>query len=96
VNRKVVVPTPISKRIGEFGLSRRMFVRLLTRIHSDIPRDYGRFKNLRAQDDRCYKYRMAMAEVDDKHLFLFKIDDTTSPDDLIIIYIGHRTKAEME
>jgi hypothetical protein len=39
---------------------------------------------------------MAMAEVDDKHLFLFKIDDTTSPDDLIIIYIGHRTKAEME
>jgi hypothetical protein len=92
VNRSVRVPKPISVRIGQFGLSRTMFVRLGAAIHSDIKHDYERFRKFRAKDNRCYKYRIALAEAGERHLFLLKIDDSTSPDDLIIMSIRHYVK----
>ncbi len=45
MTRKVVVPRPISAKIGRFGLSRSVFVKLLTRIHGgEIAEVYEKHK----------------------------------------------------
>lgn len=93
MNRNVRVPKPISVRIGQFALSRTLLIRLGAAIHSDIKRDYEKFKKFRARDNRCFKYRIALPEADARHLFLLKIDDSTSPDDLIILSIRHYVKS---
>lgn len=77
--RTVVVPGPISKKIGSFGLQRETSVRLFTRIHGDIPGYYDRRKMMRSShDDRLYFQPMILPSDSEKHLFRFAIDDTTS------------------
>lgn len=88
--RKVMVPKPISAKIGGFGLSRPLSVRLLTRIHEDIANDYEKRKGMRsAHDDRLYMQTMVLSDSSERHLFRFAIDDTTAPDHLIIADIAH-------
>lgn len=93
MNRTTVVPKPISETIRQFVLSREMVIRLLTRMHSDVPNDYLRFRHFRVKE-RYYRYRMVIGEANGlkRHLFTFVIDDTSSPDHLIVSEIGHYVK----
>ena len=59
-------------------------------MHSDIPRDYPRFRNFRVNgaEDK-YRYPMQIVENENKHLFVFAIDDSTAQGHLIIADIWH-------
>ena len=84
MNRKVVVPQPISRAIGAFGLPRELLVMLLARIHEGVVRDYDKHRTHRAgDDDRLYRYRILIHLDSKRHLFAFAIDDSTSPEHLI-------------
>ena len=88
--RQVAIPKPISVKIGRFNLSRAVLVRLLTRIRSEIAEKYEQRKSIRsAHDERLYMHAMVVENVLERHLLRFAIDDSTSPEHLIIADIGH-------
>lgn len=90
---KVKVPKPISEKIGSFGLHRNLMVRLVTAIHTDIPRDYEHSRQFRVQGkEDLYRYRKLLVDEKLKHLFRFVVDDTTAQGFLIIRSIRHDTR----
>ena len=93
MKRKVVVRPPISRRIRSFGLPRGILVELLIHIHAGIVRDFESSRHQRLDEDpTCFRYRIAIPEKDGgEHLFVVAVDDTTSPDHLLVVNIGHAT-----
>ena len=85
MNRKIVVPKPVSTAIGSFGLPRELVNRLLSQLHNEVQRDYERFRHFRLIDERMYRHRLLIRTDGGKHLFTFAIDDTTSPELLVIV-----------
>ncbi|HYV38141.1 MAG TPA: hypothetical protein VE988_20820, partial [Gemmataceae bacterium] len=69
MNFKVVVPKPISERIGGFGLSRGLTVRVLTAIHTLTIARYPQFRDARVvgQERYCW-FRMVLAEGGATHI----------------------------
>jgi len=91
--REVRVPATVSQRIREFGLSRPVLVSLLTHFHANLSNDYPASRRNRVRnDDRCYRYRIVIADGDARHLFLLAVDDSTSPDHLIPADIVHSVR----
>ena len=91
MNRRVLVPTPISLLIRQMGLSREMVVRLLTDMHFRLPREYLSYQRFRVadhEDNQC-RHRFTVYDEGTRHLFVFRLDDTTSPDHLILLDIQH-------
>ncbi len=91
MSRKIVIPKPISQYIGRLGLSRQILLKLLNHIHVDMPEHYNRFRQNRVlnnEDSQC-TWRFVIKDGTIAHLFSFAIDDTTSPDHLIIVFLRH-------
>jgi hypothetical protein len=83
--RKVTVPPPISQYIGGLSLSRALVVQILTRMHVELPNEYERFSRYRVKGhESWYRYRFVIRENNIRHLLTFAVDDSTSPDDLIV------------
>lgn len=87
-----MVPPHISRAVGGFGLSRDVILELLVQIHEGIPRDFEASRSHRMEDARYYQHRLVIPGKDEiEHLFLIVVDDTTSPDHLVVTQIGHGT-----
>jgi hypothetical protein len=85
-----VVRSPISRAIRSFGLPRGVLLDLLMHIHEGMVRDFESSRHRRmSEDPRCYRYRIAIPDNDGEHLFVVAVDDTTSPDHLLVVNIGH-------
>ena len=88
--RKLVMPQPLSRKIGQLGLSRSLMIALLSRIHSEIVSHGNEFQPDRISgNERCFGFRMRLIEGKALHVFLLEIDDTTSPDHFIAVDIHH-------
>ena len=91
MQRKMVVSPWISQAVGSFGLPRGTLLDLFGHVHQDIPRVYDSIKYIRMTDARLFLHRFVTTDRSGAgHLFLFGIDDTTSPDHLTLIQINHR------
>ena len=87
----MVVSHQISRTIGLFGLSRATLLDMLAHVYEDIPRKYEAIKNVRMNDIRLFVHRyVSTDESGVGHLFIFGIDDTTSPDHLMLAQIKHK------
>ncbi len=89
--RRLVVPPGISRKIGAL-LSRNGVVRLLSRLHEELPARYGRYRGLRhPDDDGSFLFFVVVAE-GRMHSFTFFIDDSTSPDHLLVQDVEHNSR----
>ncbi len=87
----MVVPFPVSRIIGSFGLPRQTLLDLLVHVHQEIVSKYDSIKNARTADVRLFIHRFVLTDAAGTgHLFVFAIDDTTSPAHLMIVQIKHR------
>ena len=91
MKRKVIVSAPISRAIRDFGLPREILLALLAKIHNEVSAKFEDTRHQRMDDDRYYRHRMIVHDTDSstEHLFVLVIDDSTSPDHLVIANIGH-------
>jgi hypothetical protein len=76
--------------IRSFGLPREVLIELFLQIHDATLSDYEICKHRRMKDERFYQYRITTSEdAGEIHLFVVAVDDSTSPDHLYIVNIGH-------
>jgi hypothetical protein len=76
--RRLIIPPEISRRLGSL-LSREGIVRLLTGLHTELPRFYGQYRRLRhPDDDRLCLYFEVLADGDRMHRFTYFVDDSTA------------------
>ena len=88
MNRKVVVPQPISRAM-RVRIRPRLLVMLLA-VHEDVVPVTTRHRTDRAgDDDRLYRYRILIHLDSKRHLFNFAIDDSTSPEHLILVDVHY-------
>jgi len=85
--KKVLVPRAISEEVGRFDLQRSILIKLLTWIHSDIP--FGNRDSRLQNDERLFSLRVMFHEAQSIHVFRDAVDDSTSPDHLIVADIKH-------
>lgn len=91
MKRKVIVPPEISRVIGGMGLPRGILIDLLIFVHSAMATAYEFFREKRdAKAARFCQYRKILLDENGvKHRFTFIIDDTTSPDHLLVVELQH-------
>jgi len=93
VKRRVILPGPITEKIATFGLSRSTLVGLYNACHEGIPDSYDQRRAHRVvEEERHYWHFVALHDGGKKHLLALEVDDTTSPDNLIIVAIKHFAK----
>ena len=88
--RKVLLEKSVVATIGQFGLDRQVTVALLNELHTvlaQLPRT-----NRVPGDDRYFSCRLVVHGTFHEHYFPMLVDDTTSPDHLIVGSIGHATR----
>jgi hypothetical protein len=90
--RKVIVPKAISMAIGSFAISRRLTVRVLTAVHSEIPAQYNTFRPHGSTGTGYCRCRISVEENGQTHIFTFFVDDMTSPDHLLIVSVHHTVR----
>ena len=92
MKRKVLVFPPVSRAIRSFGLSREILLELMVQIHEGIARDFESSRSHRMDDARYYQHRIVIPnDSGGEHLILLVVDDTTSPDHLMVVKIGYGT-----
>ena len=91
MKRKVVLVRVVSSGIRKMGLPRETLIDLLTQVHGVVATAYEFFRDKRdAKDARFCQYRkIFLDEYGVQHRFTFIIDDTTSPDHLLIVDLIH-------
>lgn len=91
--RQTRLSPEISRLIGQCRLTRHGLVRLLASLHGELPQHYHRYRGLRhSEDDRLFFFFDAFADGNRMHTFTFHIDDSTSPDDLIVTDLEHESR----
>ncbi len=94
---RVRIPSPIRSAIGALPLDRAMKVRLLARIHSDIPNDYEKYHGNRVPGmPNAYRHRFAIRGERNNHLFILALDDRKEPGALILVDIRHLSRPHHE
>ncbi len=79
------------------SLTRNAAVRVLVGLHGDLPQQYGRYKSLRNPDDpSLFFYFYGITDGDKNHTFTFHVDDSTSPDHLIVVDLEHQSRLRPE
>jgi hypothetical protein len=85
VNRKIKVPENISTEWRSFGLPREVSIALWNHVHIDVPGRYPSLRVNRSHDDRSFRHRKVFKDASgEPYLFVILVDDSTSPDDLIV------------
>lgn len=85
--RRTSIPPAVSQELGR-RLGRAGILRALTELHGTLPREYGLFRRFRLSDDEhLFSYFLAIAEGSLLHTLTFDIDDSTSPDHLLVVNV---------
>ncbi len=85
MNRKIKVPENISAEWRSFGLAREISIALWNYVHLEIPARYANLRVHRSHDDRSFRHRKVIKGASgEPYLFVILVDDSTSPDDLIV------------
>lgn len=94
--RKVIVPAPISRAIGELRLPRTLLLALLSKIHAEIPTltDLER-AHRHPDDERLFMVPLRLFDEGRTHIFLLTIDDSTSADAFLLAGIGHLVQGDV-
>jgi len=88
--RRTLVPPEITRMIADCRLTRNGALRVFAGLHGELPQRYGRFRRLRhPEDDRVFLFFDAVADAGLMHTFTFHIDDSTSPEHLIVRNLEH-------
>ena len=91
--RRLNVSPKSSRQIGECRLTRTAMVRVLAGLHGELPQQYHRFKAFRNPEDTTqFFYFDGIADGDLMHTFTFRVDDSTSPDHLIVVDLKHESR----
>jgi hypothetical protein len=89
VKRKATVPPVISRAIRGFALPREVMLDLLWEIHEVLPREYDPANVRRTNDLAGYLHRVQIKDdFGNDYFFVFVVNDSTSPDHLIIAQVG--------
>ncbi|GEM_PF-6926198 len=85
--KQVKVPKSVSIGIGQLGLDRELMNGLVNIIHQGTPLA----DTLRRWpgDERCFSFQVPIKRDNEHHFFVLIVDDTTSPDHLIVQHIGY-------
>ena len=85
MKRKPTVPGNISAAWRAFALPRDVSLRLWNYIHVEMPVDYENLRGNRDPEGHGFRHKMVIqGELGERYLFILFVDDTTSPDHLII------------
>jgi hypothetical protein len=88
--RRLRIDREMSRKLGECGLSRNAVVRFRAGLRDDLENRYHLYRASRhPEDQRFFRYDLAVVDGALTHRFFFVIDDSTSPDDLFIIDFRH-------
>lgn len=88
--RRLVIWPGISRRIGACGLSHEGLVYFLNGLRSDLENYYHVYGTLRDEEEpRFFRYLVAYGDGGLMHEFIFIIDNSTSPDHLLIEDFEH-------
>ena len=88
MKRKLRVPDSFVKKLGRLlGPDRELKNTVLTKIQDGVP-DADR-TDRDERDNRFFVHQIPIRRDQERHLFLVIVDDTTSPDDLILEDIVH-------
>lgn len=88
--RRTVVPPDILRRLRDCRLTRNGLVRLFAGLHGELTERYKRYSGLRhPEDDRLFFFFDAFADQRKIHTFTFHVDDSTSPEHLIVVDFEH-------
>jgi hypothetical protein len=86
----IIVEKPVSQAIGRCRLTRNGLLRLLHRIHSDLP---GRAAVLRQyrdpQDTDCFRYQVVFSDAGKLHTFRFRVNDVRATGFLFVEECSH-------
>jgi hypothetical protein len=82
----------MSRRLGEFSMSRNAAIRLRVGLRDDLENRYHHYSALRhPEDPRLFLYFLSIVDGSITHRFFFIIDDSTSPDDLFVVDFWHES-----
>ena len=88
--RRLRIDQEMSRKLGDVGLSRNAVIRFRVTLRDDLENRYQLYRSVRhPEDERFFRYFLAVADGNLTHQFFFVIDDSTSPDDLFIIDFWH-------
>jgi hypothetical protein len=88
--RRLRIDSEMSRRLGDCGLSRNAVIRFLVAMRDDLENRYQLYSSSRhPEDQRFFRYFLAVPDGALMHRFDFVIDDSASPDDLLIIDFWH-------
>ena len=91
--RRTTVPPEISRLIGQCGLTRNGIVRVISDLHTELPEHYPHYPSQRhPEDDRLFYYFTTVADGSLLHEFTFSVDDSTSPDHLLVTDVEHESR----
>ncbi len=91
--RRTKVPPEITRLLGMCGLTRNGAVRVLAGLHDELPQQYGRWQHLRhPEDDRLFFFVIAVADGGLLHSFTWHVDDSTSPEHLLVTDFEHKSR----
>jgi hypothetical protein len=81
-NPNMIVPDEAANRIASFGLSERVFCRLMEVIDKYVPQHYPELRKQRPADheDELFVYQRIMADVAIIHVFTMFFDDASATD----------------
>ena len=89
--RRTVVPPEITRMIRDCRLTRNAAIRVLTGLHESLPQHHDSSPR-HPEDDRLCLFLDAIADGGQMHTFVFSVDDTTSPDHLIVVDLEHHAR----
>jgi hypothetical protein len=93
--RRLRIDSEMSRRLGACGLSRKGALRLLVGLRDDLENRYQHYRASRhPEDQRFFRYFLAVADGALTHRFDFVIDDSASPDDLFIVDFRHDSEQD--
>jgi hypothetical protein len=79
--------------IGECGLTRSGIIRALAGLHGELSQHYARYRGLRhPEDERLFFFFDVVADGGLMHTFTFHVDDSTSPEHLIVTDLEHDSR----
>lgn len=88
--RRTLLPPEITRIIGACQLSRAGIVRVLTGLHVELPKRYDQLRHQRhPENDGIFVVVDAIADGGRMHEFTFLIDDSSSPEHLIVADLEH-------
>ncbi len=91
---RIVLPSSISQKIGAFGLSRALMLKMLARMRHELENNADKFRGQRIEghEERLFRFRLTIIDAGCWHDFGFAVDDATAQGTLFIREILYRKR----